>query len=107
MDRQGRPHVTDFGLAKLVERDSNLTHSMAVMGSPNYMAPELAAGHAREATTAVDVYSLGAILYELLAGCPPFQAASTAKTIHLVIEAVPVSQWRTIHPCRRIWLRFV
>src|SRR4029079_17851352 len=91
LDREGRPYVTDFGLAKLIEHETNLTHSLAVMGSPNYMAPEQAAGNSREATTAVDVYSLGAILYELLAGRPPFQAEPTAKTIHLVLDTEPVS----------------
>ena len=90
IDREGRPHVTDFGLAKIVEHDSSLTHSRAVMGSPNYMPPELAAGHAREATTAVDVYSLGAILYEMLAGCPPFATESPAQTLRLVLEEDPV-----------------
>src|SRR5204863_8189456 len=65
--------------------------SIAVMGSPNYMPPEQAAGHAREATTTVDVYSLGAILYEMLTGCPPFQAASPAQTLRLVLEEDPVS----------------
>ena len=82
--------MTDFGLAKIVEHDSSLTHSIAVMGSPNYMPPELAAGHAREATTAVDVYSLGAIFYEMLAGCPPFATESPAQTLRLVLEEDPV-----------------
>jgi WD40 repeat protein len=81
----------DFGLARLVEQDSSLTHSMAVMGSPNYMAPEQAEGHAREATTAVDVYGIGAILYEMIAGSPPFEAASPAQTLRLVLEEEPVS----------------
>ena len=73
--------MSDFGLAKLVEHDSSLTLSSAVLGSPNYMAPEVAAGHAREATTAADVYSLGAILYELLTGQAPFRGATPAETI--------------------------
>lgn len=91
LDREGRPHVTDFGLAKLIEHDTSLTRSLAVMGSPNYMAPEQAAGHSREATTAVDVYSLGAILYELITGRPPFDSDSPARTIRLVQESDPVS----------------
>ena len=91
LDDRGEPMVSDFGLAKLIEPDSNLTQSVVTMGSPNYMAPEQAAGHSREATTAVDVYSLGAILYELLTGRPPFQAESTGKTIRLVLEIDPIS----------------
>jgi eukaryotic-like serine/threonine-protein kinase len=91
IDRDGRPHVTDFGLAKLVEHDSNLTRSAAIMGSPNYMAPEQAAGHARESTTAADVYSLGAILYEVLTGHPPFESKSATQTVRLVLETDPVS----------------
>jgi eukaryotic-like serine/threonine-protein kinase len=91
LDREGRPHVTDFGLAKLIGHDSNLTHSAAIMGSPNYMAPEQAAGHARAATTAADVYSLGAILYEMLTGRPPFESKSPTQTVRLVLETDPVS----------------
>src|SRR5439155_3812559 len=64
VDAEGQPHVTDFGLAKLFEEDSSLTQSVAVLGTPAYMAPELASGKAAEATTAADVYSIGALLYE-------------------------------------------
>src|SRR4029077_3004760 len=67
LDGRGEPLVSDFGLAKLIAPNSNLTGSVLTMGSPNYMAPEQAAGHSREVTTAADVYSLGAILYQLLA----------------------------------------
>src|SRR5262249_38765928 len=57
LDAQGEPHLTDFGLAKLVETDSSLTLSSMAMGTPNYMAPEIAEGRARDATTATDIYS--------------------------------------------------
>src|SRR4030095_11844693 len=71
IDAEGQPRLADFGLAKLVESDtSQLTQHGAVMGTPSYMAPEHAAGHA--VTTAADIYGLGAILYELLTGQPPF-----------------------------------
>ncbi len=98
LDAEGRPHVTDFGLAKLIEHDSNLTHSTAVMGSPNYMAPESAAGNAKEVTTAADVYSLGAILYELLTGEPPFKGANIATTLQNVIHNEP-SRPVSLNPC--------
>ena len=73
LDRVGEPHLTDFGLAKLLRKENGATLSRDVMGTPNYMAPEQAAGRAREVTTAADIFSLGAILYELLAGQKPFQ----------------------------------
>ena len=91
LDRTGEPLVSDFGLAKLIEPDSGLTRSVLMMGTPSYMSPEQAAGHSRDLTMAVDVYSLGAILYELLTGRPPFQADTAGNTIRLVLEANPVS----------------
>jgi WD40 repeat protein len=80
LDGDGQPHVADFGLAKRVAGDSALTQSGAVTGTPSYMAPEQAAGEQR-LTTAVDVYGLGAILYEVLTGRPPFHAETPLETI--------------------------
>jgi serine/threonine protein kinase len=85
----GTPKITDFGLAKKLDVQGQ-THTGAVMGTPSYMAPEQAGGH-KDIGPAADVYALGAILYELLTGRPPFKAASTMETIWRVIndEAVP------------------
>ncbi|MCI0540005.1 MAG: protein kinase [Verrucomicrobiales bacterium] len=91
LDEQGDPHVTDFGLAKLAEDNASLTMSAAVLGTPAYMSPEQAAGKSKQLTTAADIYSLGAILYELLTGQPPFRAETTVETLRQVHEAEPVS----------------
>jgi len=88
LDRHGQPHVTDFGLARLVEHESTLTQTQDVMGTPSYMAPEQAAGE-RQLTTAADIYSLGAILYELLTGRPPFRAGTALETMRQVMEQEP------------------
>ena len=90
IDAQGQPHVTDFGLAKLFEEETTLTRSSAILGTPAYMAPELAAGKAAEATTAADVYSLGAVLYELLSGQPPFLAENVPALLRKIVEEEPV-----------------
>lgn len=90
LDAQGEPAVTDFGLARRLETDSELTLSGTVLGSPSYMAPEQAAGRSREITTAADVYSLGAILYQLLAGRPPFTGDTPLETMRRVVEDEPV-----------------
>jgi WD40 repeat protein/tRNA A-37 threonylcarbamoyl transferase component Bud32 len=89
LDDLGEPHLTDFGLAKLLEQDSGLTHSLSVLGSPSFMAPEQAAGQARHLTTAADVYSLGAVLYALLTGSAPFQGSSPIDILRQVCEAEP------------------
>ncbi len=86
LDAAGEPYVTDFGLAKLREQDSGLTLSQAVLGTPNYMAPEQAAGRSKEVTTAADVYSLGAILFEILTGKRPFGDETPMATLRRVME---------------------
>jgi WD40 repeat protein/predicted Ser/Thr protein kinase len=89
LDAQGEPQLTDFGLAKLVEKDSTLTRTIAMLGTPSYMSPEQARGEAKQLTTAVDVYGLGAVFYELLTGQPPFAGGTTMETVRQVLEKEP------------------
>ena len=87
----GTPKVGDFGLAKMLDGTSALTRSESVMGSPSYMAPEQAQGHAKDAGPAVDVYAVGAILYELLTGRPPFRGTTALETMDQVKTTEPVA----------------
>lgn len=91
LDGDGQPIVTDFGLAKLLRDDSHLTQSGVAAGTPSYMAPEQAAGKTNQVTPACDIYSLGAVFYELLTGRPPFQAETAIDLLIQVLEREPPS----------------
>lgn len=97
LDLQERPLITDFGLAKQVSNQSQLTMSGAIIGTPSYMPPEQAAGDAALVGPCSDIYSTGAILYELLTGKPPFRAATPFETVRQVIETDPLSP-RLVNP---------
>jgi serine/threonine protein kinase len=97
LDAKGEPHLTDFGLARLVETESTLTHTMDVLGTPSYMAPEQASGQNEQLTSATDVYGLGAVLYQLLTGHPPFAGGTTYETIKLLLDTEP-RQPRLLNP---------
>jgi TolB-like protein/Tfp pilus assembly protein PilF/predicted Ser/Thr protein kinase len=88
IDAKGEPHLTDFGLARLTETESTVTRTIETLGTPSYMAPEQALGSS-ELTAATDVYGLGAVLYHLLTGHPPFAGGTTYDTIRLLLETEP------------------
>jgi tetratricopeptide (TPR) repeat protein len=88
------PKITDFGLAKQLGQGAGQTESGMVMGTPSYMAPEQAEGKSREVGPPADVYSLGAILYELLTGRPPYNAESPMETVMLLFQTEPVAPSR-------------
>jgi len=89
LDGKGEPHLTDFGLARLIESESTVTRTVEVLGTPSYMAPEQAAGNNTKLTSAADVYGLGAVLYQLLTAHPPFAGGTTYETIKLLLDTEP------------------
>src|SRR5438046_278209 len=89
LDQKGEPHLTDFGLARLVEAESTVTRTMEVLGTPSYMAPEQAVGNNSAVSSLTDVYGLGAVLYQLLTGHPPFAGGTTFETVRLVLDTNP------------------
>ncbi|MEO2031007.1 MAG: serine/threonine-protein kinase [Planctomycetaceae bacterium] len=97
IDTGGEPKVTDFGLAKKTEGDSGLTGTGQILGTPGYMPPEQASGETDTIGPAADIYSLGAILYALLTGRPPFQSATVMDTLVAVLEQEPVTP-RQLNP---------
>src|ERR1044072_8364260 len=97
LDAKGEPHLTDFGLARLVESESTMTRTLEVLGTPSYMAPEQAAGNNAAISSVTDVYGLGAVLYQVLTGQPPFAGGTTYETIKLVLNTEP-RQPRQLNP---------
>jgi TolB-like protein/predicted Ser/Thr protein kinase/Tfp pilus assembly protein PilF len=89
LDAKSEPHLTDFGLARLIESESSITQTLDVLGTPSYMAPEQALGNNAAVSSATDVYGLGAVLYQLLTGHPPFAGGTTYETIKLLEQAEP------------------
>ncbi|QDV38998.1 WD40 repeat domain-containing serine/threonine protein kinase [Tautonia plasticadhaerens] len=96
LDDHESPKVADFGVAKALGSDTGLTATDSILGSPSYMAPEQAVGHSREVGPAADVYALGAILYELLTGRPPFRGATVLETLEQVKATDPVPPSRLV-----------
>jgi TolB-like protein/Tfp pilus assembly protein PilF/tRNA A-37 threonylcarbamoyl transferase component Bud32 len=92
LDVQGEPHLTDFGLARLVESDSTVTRTTDCLGTPSYMAPEQTRGN-KQVTRATDIYGLGAVLYQLLTGRPPFVGATSYEIVRLLLETDARPPW--------------
>ena len=97
LDAKGEPHLTDFGLARLVETESTVTRTMEVLGTPSYMAPEQAVGNNARVTSATDIYGLGAVFYQLLTDHPPFAGGTTYETIRLLLDT-ETRQPRLLNP---------
>jgi len=97
LDAKGEPHLTDFGLARLVETESTVTRTLEVLGTPSYMAPEQAVGNNAGISSVTDVYGLGAVFYQLLTGQPPFAGGTTYETIKLLLDTEP-RQPRLLNP---------
>src|SRR5437667_2772536 len=97
LDAKGEPHLTDFGLARLIETESTVTRTLEVLGTPSYMAPEQAVGNNAAVSSATDVYGLGAVLYQLLTDHPPFAGATTYETIKLLLDT-EARQPRLLNP---------
>src|SRR5438046_4749759 len=89
LDAKGEPHLTDFGLARLVETESTVMRTLEVLGTPSYMAPEQAVGNNAGIGSVTDVYGLGAVLYQMLTGHPPFAGGTTYETIKLLLDTEP------------------
>ncbi len=92
----GVPKITDFGLAKRIDSDAGNTETGQIIGTPSYMAPEQARGHSRRVGPAADIYALGAMLYEMLTGRPPFKGETPMETVRQVLDDDPVAPSRLV-----------
>ena len=97
LDENGEPMVSDFGLAKWLDQNSDLTRTLETLGTPGYIAPEQAECRAGELTSAADIYSLGAILFYLLTGRPPFVGPNVLSVIHQA-AVTPAPRLRSLAP---------
>src|SRR5215471_11725079 len=97
LDTKGEPHLTDFGVARLLETENDATCTIEVSGTPSYMAPEQAHANNGHVSCTTDVYGLGAVLYQLLAGQPPFAGDTPFETVRLLLETEP-RQPRLLNP---------
>src|SRR5437773_10001152 len=97
LDANGEPHLTDFGLARSVQSESIITHTMEVLATPSYMAPEQAVANNGAVSSVTDVYGIGAVFYQLLTGHPPFAGGTTYETIKLLEDTEP-RQPRLLNP---------
>src|SRR6266545_1167522 len=89
LDTKGEPHLTDFGVARLLETENDATRTIEVLGTPSYMAPEQAQANQGQVSSATDVYGLGAVLYQLLTGQPPFVGGTPYETVRLLLDTEP------------------
>src|SRR5262249_26011680 len=96
LTRNGLPKITDFGLAKCLDSGAGLTQEGQVLGTPSYMAPEQARGQTDHIGPAVDIYALGALLYNVLTGRPPFAAAAAWDTLRQVVMQEPAAPRRFV-----------
>ena len=102
---RGMPKISDFGLAKRIEQKSDLTRSGVILGTPSYMVPEQVRGSIRDISPVTDVYGLGATLYEMLTGRPPFRSFSVLDTIDQVLKQDPCRRAASTPRCRGAWTR--
>ena len=91
LDQNGQPHLTDFGLARLIDTESSVTRTIEILGTPSYMAPEQAAGETGKLSKATDVYGLGTVLYQLPTGQPPFAGGTTYETPLLAANRIQIA----------------
>jgi len=103
LDQNGQPHLTDFGLARLIDTESSVTRTIEILGTPSYMAPEQAAGETGKLSKATDVYGLGTVLYQLPTGQPPFAGGTTYETPLLAANRIQIAAFE--QQSKKPWVR--